>query len=133
MFADPAKAIEEGHLFQAMLVENNTYALFKVVFIGMPTIQLIYDEKQKSEENRVEYSGTIIVTDPLRKSVQESHCQFHVRGNVSQNYPKKNYRISLKDGEDNKINKELLGMRSDDDWILNALYSDKTRLRDYVS
>ena len=133
LFSDPLKAIEEGYLFQALLVEENTYAAFKMVFIGIPTIQLIYDEEPNSSEKHKEKSGTIIVTDPFDNIAQKENCVFHVRGHVTRNYSKKNYRISLKDTQGNKINKAFLGLRSDDDWVLNALYTDQTRLREYVA
>ncbi|MDO5134186.1 MAG: CotH kinase family protein, partial [Eubacteriales bacterium] len=132
-FSDPLKAIEEGYLFQALLVEKSTYATFKMVFIGIPTIQLIYDVARNSDENSKEKSGTIIVTDPSDNTALEEYCIFHVRGHVTRNYSKKNYRVSLKDAQGDKINKSLLGMRSDDDWVLNALYTDQTRVREYVA
>lgn len=57
-----------------------------------------------------------------------------IRGNTSKEYEKKSLRLKLKkeksDGSFQKTNKNLLGIRSDDDWILNSLYADNSRIRD---
>lgn len=49
---------------------------------------------------------------------------------------KKEFAALLKrdkeDGTFEKCNKNLLGLRDDDDWILNALYADNTQIRDQL-
>jgi len=58
-----------------------------------------------------------------------------LRGGSSQSYPKKSYNIELwidKDG--NQTEKlSLLGMRNDDDWILDGLWNEPIRIRDFTS
>lgn len=60
-----------------------------------------------------------------------------LRGNTSLNYEKKSLRLNLferkKDGSTKKTNESLLGMRKDDDWILNALYADGTKIKDKLA
>lgn len=55
------------------------------------------------------------------------------RGATSLRYQKKSYAIKLKDAEGNKLNVSLLGMRSDNSWILDAMTPDKARMRNRVS
>lgn len=55
------------------------------------------------------------------------------RGATSLGYQKKSYAIKLKDAEGNKLNVSLLGMRSDNAWILDAMTPDKARMRNRVS
>lgn len=60
-----------------------------------------------------------------------------LRGNTSLSYEKKSLRLKLKeqaeDGSFKKENKNLLGIRDDDDWILNSLYADNSRIRDKLA
>lgn len=53
-----------------------------------------------------------------------------VRGSTSQQFPKKQYAVSLWDSTGNEIEQSLLGLPSESDWILFAPYNDKTLIRD---
>ena len=52
-----------------------------------------------------------------------------IRGSSSQMFPKKNYGFETWDAFSNEIDTSLLGMPAENDWILNASYTDKTLLR----
>lgn len=56
-----------------------------------------------------------------------------IRGHSSQMFPKKQYGIELWDESGNSINSSLLGMPSENDWVLNASYTDKTFLRNVIT
>ena len=60
-------------------------------------------------------------------------CIFHVRGNVSSGMDKKPYKISLTNGAGEKMKVSLGGLRADDDWILNPLYTDQSRVREMTA
>ena len=53
---------------------------------------------------------------------------FRYRGASTLYYPKKGYKINLKDGIDN-LNMSLLGLRNDDDYVLYAAYNDSEKIR----
>lgn len=53
--------------------------------------------------------------------------RFKVRGATSSIFPKKSYKVEFED----KIS--LLGMQKDDDWVLDSLYSDKSKIRNKFS
>lgn len=57
-----------------------------------------------------------------------------IRGNTSKEYEKKSLRLKLKeqkkDGTFTPHHENLLDIRKDDDWILNSLYADNSRIRD---
>lgn len=57
---------------------------------------------------------------------------FKVRGASSQNYSKKSYAIKLRDAEGNSIDRKMLGLRSDNNWILDAMYIDRACMRNRV-
>jgi hypothetical protein len=56
-----------------------------------------------------------------------------LRGQSSQQFPKKSYAIELRDrkGDDRQV--PLLGMPADGDWVLYAPYNDKTLMRNVVA
>ena len=63
-----------------------------------------------------------------------SYANIHVRGASSQAFPKKAYRINLKQEDYETQNKvSLLGLRIDDDWILDAMYIDPTRMHNNLA
>lgn len=55
------------------------------------------------------------------------------RGSWSQTFPKKSYRIEFWSGPDEETDLQLLGMREDDDWNLQALYNEPLRVRSPVN
>lgn len=76
-----------------------------------------------------EYSDGIIKID----DGAEMLADIRYRGASSLKYQKKSFAIRLKDSEGNKENTALLGMRSDNSWILDAMAIDKARMRNRVS
>ena len=61
-----------------------------------------------------------------------SEALIYLRGQTSSYYPKKQYRLKLRaNNAENQIS--LLGMEADEDWILDALYSDYSKIRNKLS
>lgn len=54
------------------------------------------------------------------------------RGSSTQGFPKKQYGFSTVDSLGNERNVSLLGMPKENDWILNAPYTDKTMIREFL-
>lgn len=52
-----------------------------------------------------------------------------VRGASAASYPKKSYSIEFCDSMGEEVNVSLFGLRNDDDWILDAMYIDHSRMR----
>ena len=78
--------------------------------------------------------GTITVDDH-QGTVIQMHAGFKIRGTSSQQYDKKSYRVELWSDETGSemADTTFLGMRSDDDWNLEALWAQPLRLRDKVA
>lgn len=55
-----------------------------------------------------------------------------IRGSSSQNFPKKQYAVELRDTTGADIDFPLLGLPAESDWNLYAPYTDKTMLRDVM-
>lgn len=63
-----------------------------------------------------------------------SCATIRVRGASSAGLEKKPYRLNLKQEDYTTQNKtSLLGLRSDDDWVLDAMYNDPTRMHNRIS
>ena len=62
-------------------------------------------------------------------NVYYGDVSIEVRGQSSSEFPKRSYRFELKDSEGEDLNAELLGMPSNDDWILFGPFQDKAQFR----
>ncbi|MCD8196032.1 MAG: CotH kinase family protein [Lachnospiraceae bacterium] len=130
-FQDMENAIEENHEFSCMIYTDSSYAIVRVLFTGMPLISI--------EGNMGEGGTRVTVYDPIYSlndayDVQETLAYYNIRGNASKRFEKICYRLEFfeEDGvTGNDIS--LLGMRSDNDWHLKAMYSDRSKLRDKLS
>lgn len=78
-------------------------------------------------DNRQDVKDRSMVTDGL----------IHRRGNSSFTFPKGSYKLSLTRNSASNAHHSnsmsLLGMPSDDDWILTSMYGDKEKIRDVFS
>lgn len=107
---------------------NEEYILY---FTELPLLN-ISSENVIVDEPRVLAHFTITESDGTSLS---SNIGIEFRGVTSQGYPKKSFRIEFWDGEDDSVTKDvsLLGMRSDDDWNLQAMYNEPLRFRSKTS
>ncbi|MBD5393092.1 MAG: hypothetical protein HDR71_17195 [Lachnospiraceae bacterium] len=128
-FRDKSLAIEEGHIFKLYQVDEEKQSEYNVIFTGMPVICLAEESSALEDDETVSY-GTVFIFDQYHSAArfQSTDCTFHVRGGTSYGYVKKSYKLELA----NK-NMSLLGMRKDDDWILNALYDDAGLIHNKLS
>jgi hypothetical protein len=55
-----------------------------------------------------------------------------IHGASSSTYPKKSLQVSLIDASNDDLDVSLLGLRSDQNWILDAMYIDQARMRNRV-
>jgi hypothetical protein len=78
--------------------------------------------------------GLINVAD-ADGNVITMHAGFKIRGTSSQQYDKKSYRVELWADETGAemADTTFLGLRSDDDWNLEAMWAQPLRLRDKVA
>ncbi|MCM1312552.1 MAG: CotH kinase family protein [Bacteroides sp.] len=81
--------------------------------------------------------GEIEITDFQKRTdgiteTQRYHCQYRYRGASSRKYQKKSFAIKLKDSGGNSLDTNILGMRLDDNWILDAMAIDRIRMRNRI-
>ena len=56
-----------------------------------------------------------------------------IRGSTSQQYPKKSYGFETQDALGNNLDTSLLGLPTENDWILYGPYPDKTLMRNEIT
>lgn len=130
-FSDISQAIADGHEFRCLIYSASGYKIVSVLFTGLPVMRI--DGKMGEQGTR------IAVFDPILSArggyqAEESLAYYNIRGNASKRFEKIGYRVELfyDDGSAGK-DLSLLGMRSDNDWQLKAMYSDRSKLRDKLS
>lgn len=120
LLEDKSGAISTGHIFQLYLINDDNYQTYHLVFTGMPIMNIsLPDNGLRDEELGVD--GFLDVIDPYRMedSIKNIPCTYALRGASARSFEKSGYKLTL-----NNKKASLLGMRKDDDWILNALYDD---------
>ncbi len=96
--------------------------------------QDIYDEPKITAELKIIYNGSPALnhhSDP--GNIYEGLCGIEYRGYFSQWLPQKPYGFETRDELGNNRNVSLLGMPSENDWILLANYNDKTFMRNMLA
>lgn len=132
---DKQAAIAEGKSFSFLAITKDGYGEYNLVFTGLPMMTFTGTE-YTAEDGTQMFLLRVYDTDHTGDWVTECYTQSRLRGNTSLTYEKKSLRLYLKDlkkdGTFEKCDENLLGLRDDDDWILNALYADNTRIRDQL-
>lgn len=137
-FSDLASAVREGHTFKLNVVDNVYRCMqYHVVFTTLPVLRLDGVVTGQDEEQQDLLEGDLCLWTPEdpeteRYSAKSSSVQWHLRGYSSLFRNKKSWKLSLKD--EAGLNKDLnfLGLGKDDDWILNAMASDDTNLKEKI-
>ena len=115
-FVEAISAVQIGIAYTVTNESKDTYALYftKLPLININTMHTIVDEPKVPAE--------LILSE--RNSTQiRSEIGIEIRGGSTQRLPKKSYRIEF--AEDVR----LLGLRSDDDWDLQAMANQPLRFR----
>lgn len=131
-------------------------ALFAVIFccVGIPAQESLYEQMKSelnenslplvnlivdiSEVNKSEYvAGEIEIADYLRRTnpatdVVRYHCKCKYRGATSTGYTKKSFAVKLYDELGENLDANILGIREENNWILDAMAIDRIRMRNRV-
>ncbi len=112
----------------------DTVFSYQLVFTALPVIHVNIDYEIVDEPKTI---CEITVNDPWYMNgdyyVREfrSFAGIEIRGGVSQGYPKKSYNVEFWNDEYGKEKNSfsLFQFRRDDDWIFDAMYIDRSRMR----
>lgn len=102
----------------------------KIRFTFLPIVEL----NCSSVSSKAYTTGSLRVTDPASLGYDSLMiAAFKYRGASSSNYPKRSYAIKLREENGNSVDRKLLGYRSDNNWILDAMYIDLACMRNRVA
>ncbi len=128
-------AIRQGKPFTFYALRGNEFQECRLVVTGLPVLAI---ETTETAETGV-FGGMVYYWDSKSKRdwTGANILEANIRGNTSRTYPKKGYKLTLKvenkKGEAVPDKKSLFGLRTDDEWILNAMYTDASKIRDRLS
>jgi len=123
---------------KVVLTDNGTFD--RNFSSNLPIVIIDTGDEKIPDEPKIKGSMTVIGTDNVsgRSSLDvvpdySGYMEIEIRGNSSQDYPKKQYSVDTEtwDQEDDDVS--LLGMPKEHKWILHAPYSDKSLMRNYLA
>ena len=109
------------------------YVSSKFIFTSVPAVCIATSDGEMPGDSYS--SGEIAVfsaSDGVLKR-DDARMEIKIRGNTSRRFPKKSYRMKLVDGNGDKFHMSIAGLRADDDWILNAMYTDASKIREKLA
>lgn len=129
-------AICNNYVFKLIAVHEKGYFIcYNLVFTTLPVLSIRGSYSYMNENDREVMHGELLLWTPFdietgRRTLKKSYVEWNVRGRTLVNEPKKSWKLSLKKSKGQNNNISLLGMGEDDDWILNPLYKDDTKVRE---
>ncbi|MBE5880974.1 MAG: hypothetical protein E7289_01495 [Lachnospiraceae bacterium] len=133
---DKVSLLSQNRAIAFYAVSESGYEKCYLKLTGLPVLAF-WGTEQVTENGEILFEMSLYETEHSDDWVTTALTTSTLRGNTSLNYEKKSLRLKLKeqkdDGSYKKSNKNLLGIRDDDDWILNSLYADNSRIRDKLA
>ena len=144
---DKADALRTGHSFRVLICGEQFYTEAHLICTGLPMLKIdLYSSTDGSitaSTNIVRNPDTPMLfsyydpCDPTTNTVATADCagKIHTRGGTSAQYDKHSFKFSLYSDITcvNQKNLSLCGLRDDDDWVLNAMYQEETKVRDMLA
>lgn len=126
-FMVPVEDVLTGVPYDAVGPEGEEVAIF---FTDLPLVK-VHTEHEIPDEPRVPAFFTMWAPEQV---LVHHPIGIEIRGGSSQDHPKKSYRLEFLLHPDHldPVDVALLGMRSDDDWNLEAMAIEPLRLRSVV-
>lgn len=126
MWLQKSQAIASNHVFSILIQKDNQYRQANLVVSGLPVLAL-------TETYGWENPQEMTLLAAKEEDCYEGTCTFRMRGQSSAIYPKYGFKLNLCDENYDPVKASLLGLRRDNDWILNPLYSDSTKIREKMA
>ena len=112
--------------WKTAISEYNEYSL--------PLVNVEVDVSRLSKENYI--PGHITIVDAEMRTegrlMASFDCKLRYRGASSLKYEKKSFAIKLLDSDGEDLDANVLGIRKENDWILDAMAIDRIRMRNRV-
>lgn len=119
--------------YEVRVVVNDEIKKLTLSFTNLPIVQIvtpnrIFDDPKTMAKITVNYPEE-------EKESDRVFVGLEYRGRTSQGYPKKSYGLSLKGSlnKDDDIAASLFDVKENNDWILDAMWIDRARMRNKTS
>ena len=99
---------------------------------SLPLVNLEFDTTMLNFQSFITGKITIAEHDSDSTIMSQYDCLVSKRGKTARNLPKVSLAIKLVDEQGEKLDVNLLGLRNDNTWILDAMAIDKMRMRNRV-
>ena len=134
-FEDLTSAVAENHPFTLLVISGNTFMRYQVIFTTLPVFSIEDPDHTELREKGVYAYGTFRAwtpNDPELEgyTVKSTPVRWNLRGGTATVMPKKSIKLTLQKPDGTKRNMALLGMGSDDDWILNPMSLDDFKVKE---
>ncbi len=132
---DPTLMIERGNTLMVYLIGEEDYIVAELIMTYLPVISIRIDGSEELSGTLQGAKFTLHDSGSTNKNMRyaESRAEVKLRGGSSSGLPKKSIRIDLKDEYGENRDMSFFGMRNDDDWILTAMFSDESKVRDMTA
>ncbi|MBO5698430.1 MAG: CotH kinase family protein [Bacteroidaceae bacterium] len=121
--------VEGARTYRLAFVENtDTIARTTIQFTYLPIVEIRADSFSKSYWGK----GLMTVHDAALSTDSSYTIQLRNRGDWTSRFEKRSMGIKLKDAVGKKVCRSLLGLRSDNYWVLDAMTVDRARMRGRV-
>ena len=102
---------------------------------SLPLVNILVDVSRLSlsrfETGEIEIADYQHRTNPLSETVKY-HCQYRIRGGSASTYEKKSFAVKLVNEDGTDLNANILGIREENSWILDAMAIDRIRMRNRI-
>lgn len=123
--------MEYGKAYPLKITSNNITKEFDIYFTSFAIARIMHIEEINDEPKSL---ARIYINSTFHQSIFDSYVGIEIRGNFSQRYEKKSFGFSLCTKRDlsELYTGEILNMNKAEDWILDAVYDDPSKMRNRV-
>ena len=126
-----------NHPYPIVAQNSKGTETFQLYFTNLPLLHIHSEYRIRDEPKVLSWSELQYVTEDARgrrTAGYTSYTGIEIRGRTSAQLEKKSYGLELWENVYQKDHSApLLGMRNGEDWILDAMYIDKLRMRNKLS
>ena len=129
-----SETVQEGKPLIFIIMSDEQYKKVNLIITTFPVLYLDYESNTEDEQNRNLNIGKMILWNNYKSSLSygtvSSNAEWRLRGNSTRSFDKKAWKMNLRDENYQNNNLNLLGLGSDDDWILNPMSMDDTFVKE---
>lgn len=130
-------SISGGMPLTLVVLEDHCYQKVNVKLSTLPIMNLKFEYETIDDRQRNINVGKMTLWNNYFHSASyqtvTSAAEWRVRGNSTRSYPKQPWKLNLREVNGENSHLDLLGLGSDDDWILNPLSMDDTKMKEKLA